>query len=391
MNILLFFVFIVNNLNYIMRKILCFLLVFVCVEHINGQEDIKESIRTESIELKNLEQEIITLQSIRNELGGIFKNPKQKKDIDDKIYSYKEKIIDKKVILYQLRTELQANDPLAISVNINNVVRQNKIKTYTSLIQDANSKKEALIDESGNVSDVTSYKDLEELIKEYEKIKKSIDQEIKLEIIDIFEQAEKIQKEKLPFDLTSEEELNLDKDKLVKQKKDVNDKFKRLMVNEQSKKAFANTKATYLATIYNTNFTVPVARFNFKDGGNSEGNVVLFNSIGAGFGISFGKLEEIRDGSGDIVATDFRNTFSMHGGVLFSASSGNDGNNVFAPVISLGFLDFQLGLGYELGTIAENQDNFFLTIGYAIPLYKLTKTKFYVRKKSKILNEITTF
>ena len=94
-------------------------------------------------------------------------------------------------------------------------------------------------------------------------------------------------------------------------------------------------------------------------------------------------MTDFRDENGNIENTDFANTFSIHGGVLFS--SGND-NNVFAPVVSVGVLDFHLGLGYELGDINENQKRGFVTIGYAIPLYKLTKGKYWFLKKSGMIN-----
>lgn len=297
-----------------------------------------------------------------------------KKDIETNIKKTKNDIIDKKVSLYELRTQLPAKDPYAISVKTDSIGLQNTVKTYDTLIEN-----QYKIDNN------------KELLNLYKGKRDTLLKKIKLEKVKIFEQAELLQKEKLPFDLTLEEQLNTAKNPLIEQKINVNNKLKRLWVNEKSKKAFANTRAVYKATIYNTNFTVPVARFNFGDEDNNEGNVILFNSIGAGFGMSWGKLEEVRNGAGDLVATDFRNSISLHAGVLFSASSGENGNNVFAPVVSLGLLDFQLGLGYELGTLSEDQDPFFLTIGYAIPLYKLTKTKFYVKKKSKILNEITAF
>lgn len=353
--------------------------------------ELRDSIKLKSSELKDLKEQLNVLQNLRTELGGVLKNLKQKKDVDGKILSFKEEIIGKKVSLYELRTELPAKDPNSISVEINNISRQNKINIYKTLIKDSELKHKALENPDGSIKDSKLYEQYKKIIDDYKDAKKELLKDIKLDKVKIFEQAEKIQNEKLPFDLTLEEKLNINNNPFLAQKKDVNEKYKRLIINEKSKKAFANTKITYKATINNTNFTVPVARFNFGNEDDSEGNVVLFNSIGAGFGISWGKLDEIRNGSGEIVATDFRNTISIHGGVLFSASSGDNGNNVFAPVISLGLLDFQLGVGYELGTVTENQDNFFLTIGYAIPLYKLTKTKFYVRKKSRVLNEITTF
>ena len=167
---------------------------------------------------------------------------------------------------------------------------------------------------------------------------------------------------------------------------DIESKYQVHLLNDLSKKKFKNTKITYKATILNTNFSIPIARFNFsKKDSINKGNIQLFNSIGAGFGVSWGSMTDYRDENGEIENSDFANTFSIHGGFLFSA--GNN-NNVFAPVLSIGLLDFQLGIGYELGNISENQKRGFMTIGYAIPLYKLTKGKYWFIKKSGIVNEV---
>ena len=83
--------------------------------------------------------------------------------------------------------------------------------------------------------------------------------------------------------------------------------------------------------------------------------------------------------------SDFENTISIHLGILFSA--GND-NNVFAPTLSIGILDFQLGMGIELGNIIGNQKREFITIGYAIPLYKLVNGKYWFYAKDNIINDI---
>ena len=169
----------------------------------------------------------------------------------------------------------------------------------------------------------------------------------------------------------------------------VKSKFNEHFLNFESKKLFKNSKITYKATIWNTNFSIPIARFNFKkDDDTKLGDIQLFNSIGAGFGMSWGTMIDYRDENGELENSDFSNSFSLHGGFLFSAGSEN--NNVFAPVLTFGFLDFQLGIGLELGTLQENQRRGFLTLGYAIPLYKLTKGKylFYKNRKGKIINEV---
>lgn len=138
-----------------------------------------------------------------------------------------------------------------------------------------------------------------------------------------------------------------------------------------------NTTLTYKATMFNTNFSIPIARFNLVRHDNSkQGDVILFNSIGAGIGLSSGRYEVTRDDTGDIVDEEFSNTFGLHFGVLFSSGTGEDKKNVFAPVLNLGMLDFQLGVGYELGSLATNQRPFFYTVSYAIPLHKLVKKAF---------------
>jgi hypothetical protein len=178
-------------------------------------------------------------------------------------------------------------------------------------------------------------------------------------------------------------------EKLELIEKQVNTKISEFSLNEKSKLAFKNKTIKYKATIWNTNFSIPIARFNFtkNDDNNKFGDVQMFNSIGAGFGKSWGTMTDFRDEKGDLENSDFANSFSIHGGFLFSA--GNE-QNVFAPVLTFGFLDFQLGFGVELGTIKADQERAFLTLGYAIPLYKLTKGKYLFIKKGRIINEINT-
>lgn len=180
---------------------------------------------------------------------------------------------------------------------------------------------------------------------------------------------------------------NMEKLELIE--KQVNTKIAEFSLNEKSKLAFKNKTIKYKATIWNTNFSIPIARFNFtkNDDNNKFGDIQMFNSIGAGFGKSWGTMTDFRDENGDLENSDFANSFSIHGGFLFSA--GNE-QNVFAPVLTFGLLDFQLGFGVELGTIQEDQERVFLTLGYAIPLYKLTKGKYLFSKKGRILNEINT-
>jgi hypothetical protein len=162
--------------------------------------------------------------------------------------------------------------------------------------------------------------------------------------------------------------------------------------NSLSTKNFTNLSVAgktvkYKATIWNTNFSIPLARFNFTDNDEQKtGDLLLFNSIGAGFGMSWGELSETRDLQGDLINQEFVNTFGIHLGFLFSAGTGDDTKNVFAPTLNFSVLDFQLGIGYELGTLSENQKHTFLTLSYAIPLYKLKQGGYWIWKSSKPIN-----
>ena len=164
-----------------------------------------------------------------------------------------------------------------------------------------------------------------------------------------------------------------------------------------SAEVFKN-KTTYTnATILTTNFNIPVARFNIVKHDNRTdaiGNINLFTSIGAGVGVNWGEKKTIYDSNGDIVNEDFKNYFGLNAGFLFSAQTGDDKKNVFAPTVNLTALDFQIGAGYELGSLESGQSNFFLTFSYAIPLYKLTKTGFLTlrerKKQSQKYAEVST-
>ncbi|WP_281612925.1 hypothetical protein [Flammeovirga sp. SubArs3] len=150
----------------------------------------------------------------------------------------------------------------------------------------------------------------------------------------------------------------------------------------------AGKTVKYKATIWNTNFSIPLARFNFtKDNDQKTGDLLLFNSIGAGFGISKGELSETRDQQGNLLNQEFINTFGIHLGFLFSAGTGDDTKNVFAPTLNFSVLNFQMGIGYELGTRSEDQLPAFLTLSYAIPVYKLTKGGFWIWKNSKPITD----
>lgn len=144
----------------------------------------------------------------------------------------------------------------------------------------------------------------------------------------------------------------------------------------------------YNANVLTTNFSIPLARFNFthtSQDKTKKGDILLFNSIGAGVSWNWGVYEATTNGKKKIIKEEFSNIIGGQIGFLFSAGTGKDsiqGNkNVFAPVVNLVLLDFQVGFGYELGSIQPNQKRTFLTLSYAIPLYKLSKTGFYIINK----------
>jgi hypothetical protein len=144
-----------------------------------------------------------------------------------------------------------------------------------------------------------------------------------------------------------------------------------------------NTKSTYRRTILTTNFNIPIAKFDVTkpvydaEGNNisdSKGNISLFSFVGAGFGIAGGRSTVTRDSEGKVIDEDFSNTFGVYFGVLYQAGTGENPRNVFAPTLNLNLLDFQLGVGYDYGSITPEQTRYFVTVSYGIPLAKLFKT-----------------
>lgn len=148
--------------------------------------------------------------------------------------------------------------------------------------------------------------------------------------------------------------------------------------------------------IINTNFTIPLVRFNTVTKGgsdnNQKGNVSLFNSVGAGISYNWGRMTITTDANGKVINTEMQNTFGIQLGVLFAANSSTGNNaNVFAPTLSLTTLNFQIGCGYELGTISPKENRFFYTLAYGIPLSKIIKGGFFIVKRSKPIDTISGF
>ncbi|TVZ14337.1 hypothetical protein [Maribacter sp. MAR_2009_72] len=138
--------------------------------------------------------------------------------------------------------------------------------------------------------------------------------------------------------------------------------------------------------VLNTNFTVPLVRFNFIDDTADElakGNVTFFSSVGAGISYNLGRLYQTTDGNSKITDNEFNNIIGVQAGFLFSAKTGTTPTNIFALTAGINILDFHVGYGYELGTIEENQKRGFLTISYSIPVSKLTKAGLYIINKGE--------
>jgi len=154
---------------------------------------------------------------------------------------------------------------------------------------------------------------------------------------------------------------------------------------------YCQSEKEYKAQVISTNFTIPIIRFNFlaKDPINTEnkkGNVSFFNSVGAGIGYYWGRLTEVTDNSGKVISTEMNNTFGFQAGFLFASNSSSSNNtNIFALTLAMSLLNFQIGYGYELGTLGTSEKRGFLTLAYGIPISKLIKGGFYVRKKSDAL------
>lgn len=150
---------------------------------------------------------------------------------------------------------------------------------------------------------------------------------------------------------------------------------------KKEKNALRNTTLTYKTSIWSTNFNIPLVRFNRVENDNTKhGDILVFNSIGAGLGYYLGRLERTRDDRGEIVNEEFSNSFGITLGALFSAGTGEDTKNVFAPTLNISTLDFQVGYGYELGNLSQSQRKGFFTLSYAIPLYKLFKKSYRVSR-----------
>ena len=140
---------------------------------------------------------------------------------------------------------------------------------------------------------------------------------------------------------------------------------------------FAGQKIKEKAWVLTSNFALPAIRFNRYDDDlkkNSSGQLELFNSVGAGLSFLYGDIFEIKEKSEEPLSTDFSNIIGLNIGLLFSKSNteGELGDNVFALIGGVSVLDIQISYEREFGDREKGIKRGFVTIGYAIPLFKLT-------------------
>lgn len=148
----------------------------------------------------------------------------------------------------------------------------------------------------------------------------------------------------------------------------------------------ANAQNEKKVLMASTNFNIPMVQFTPITGSTStkKGDVAFFNAVGAGVGISYADLQLIKNSKGDSIVQESKNKIGFQTGFLFSSNSSSSSNsNKFAWTMSLVILDFQIGYGYEFGTIDTNQKRNFFMLSYNIPLSKLTKGGSYVFRSKK--------
>lgn len=141
-----------------------------------------------------------------------------------------------------------------------------------------------------------------------------------------------------------------------------------------------NDGVYYLKSVnWNTNFTIPAVRFNrVEDDDDKKGTSSYFSSVGAGVSFEWGNLTRTW-ANGKRVKEEFANVLGVQLGFLFSAENDEENrSNKFALTGGLNVLDFQLGIGYELGEVPSNQNRTFYTIAYAVPLTAFNSKNNYV-------------
>lgn len=142
-------------------------------------------------------------------------------------------------------------------------------------------------------------------------------------------------------------------------------------------------KVEFNGWVLQSNFVLPLVRYNFPYRKSDEGSLEYFSSAGGGFGLHFGKItiksETKIDQSSlsDDWDVNMANVFGVGAGALFSQKndiSGTKTQFVFSPTLYFSILNFQLGGGYELGNRIGTNSRFFMTVTVDIPLSKLANT-----------------
>lgn len=139
------------------------------------------------------------------------------------------------------------------------------------------------------------------------------------------------------------------------------------------------TEVKYNGWALNSIFNIPILRYNilsFKGDGDKIGTLESFNSVGAGISISFGNIRVNSNWENDTdieTEIEMKNIIGFSLGFLFSKTDSIGGARIiFSPTMGVQILDFQIGTGYELGTVENKAHRWLFTISYGIPLSKLT-------------------
>ncbi len=141
---------------------------------------------------------------------------------------------------------------------------------------------------------------------------------------------------------------------------------------------FVKTQRTWLM---NSDFTAPTMRYapyiTKPPNSSSSGHLSMFNSVGAGLSFNFGEMTQMfRPSPGstrrEIAATTLENYFGFGLGLLFSVAGEQNRTYSLAPNFGIQILDFQLGVGYELGSSDASESRFFYALDYKLRLKNIT-------------------
>ena len=134
-----------------------------------------------------------------------------------------------------------------------------------------------------------------------------------------------------------------------------------------------------------SNFSLPLVRYNFPYHSSDNGSLEYFNAAGGGFGFSWGRItiksaHPITDTTlRSDLDIEMANVIGFGGGFVFSQNNTDStSKSIFAPVIYVSILNFQTAVGYELGDRISPNSRFFLTVTINIPISKLFNTGSYI-------------